>query len=110
MVIRRQGNSCPSRKNLLGLHDLLCRAGKTVFVFSGPAGDMDRDGVQAAVLHPQAELFVNFLDAVLLEAIAHAGASPRGGHVAMLIAIYFGRRRTAELTLNGLTDPAFHPA
>ena len=55
---------------------------------------MDFDGVQAAVLHPQAELLVDFLDAVLLETIAHASASARNGLIAMLIAGYFGRRQT----------------
>ncbi len=43
---------------------------------------MDLDGVQAAVLHPQAELFVDFLDTVLLEAVAHAVASVRDSHMA----------------------------
>jgi hypothetical protein len=33
---------------------------------------MDLDGFQAAVLHPQAELFVDFLDTVSLQAVAHA--------------------------------------
>jgi hypothetical protein len=85
--------SGPIRKNLIRLHDLFRRTGEIVFVFSGPAGDMDFDGFQAAVLHPQAELFIDFLDAVLLEAVAHAPASARGGLMAMLIAGYFGRRR-----------------
>lgn len=85
--------SGPGRKNLLRRHDLLRRAGKTVFVFSRPPDDMDLDGFQAAILHPQAELFVDFLDAVLLEAVAHAQASARAGHRAMLNAAYFGRRR-----------------
>jgi hypothetical protein len=72
---------------------LFRRTGETVSEFSGPVGDMDLDGIQAAVLHPQAELFVNFLDPVLLEAIAHASASARDGHIAMLIAGYFGSHR-----------------
>jgi hypothetical protein len=54
---------------------------------------MDLDGIQAAVLHPQAELLVDFLDAVLLEAIAHAVASARDGDMAMLNAGYFGGHR-----------------
>ena len=66
--------SGPNRQNLLRGHDLFCGTGKMVFVFSGPAGDLDPDGFQAAVFHPQAELFVDFLDAVLLEAVAHAGS------------------------------------
>ena len=75
--------SGPISKNLLRRHDLLRRTGKTVLVFSGPAGDMNLDGFQAAVLHPQAELFVDFLDAVLLEAVAHALSSTRDGRIAM---------------------------
>jgi hypothetical protein len=85
-------SSAPSRKNLIRLHDLFRRTGETVSEFSGPVGDMDLDCIQAFVLHPQAELFVNFLDGVLLEAIAHAQASVRAGKIAMLNAGYFGRR------------------
>ncbi len=75
--------SGPIGKNLLRRHDLLRRTGKAVFVFSGPAGDMNPDGFQAAVFHPQAELFVNFLDPMLLQAVAHAQASARAGRIAM---------------------------
>jgi hypothetical protein len=71
--------SGPISNNLLRRRDLLRRTGKIVLEFSGPAGDMNLDGFQAAVLHPQAELFVDFLDAVLLQAIAHARASARNG-------------------------------
>jgi hypothetical protein len=39
-------------------------------------------------------LFVNFLDTVLLQAVAHASASACDGLIAMLIAGYFGRCRT----------------
>ena len=63
--------SPPSRKNLLRRYDLFRRTGETVSEFSGPVSDMDLDGIQAAVLHPQAELFVDFLDTVLLKAVAH---------------------------------------
>jgi hypothetical protein len=72
---------------------LFRRTGEAVSEFSGPVGDMDLDGIQAAVLHPQAELLVDFLDAVLLEAIAHAVASARDGDMAMLNAGYFGGHR-----------------
>ena len=51
---------------------------------------MDFDGVQAAVLHTEAELFVDFPETVLLEAIGHGSASMRDGLIAMLIAGYFG--------------------
>ena len=63
--------SGPIRKNLLRLHNLICRAGEIEFVFSSRAGDVDLDGSQATVLHSQAELFIDYLDAVLLEAFAH---------------------------------------
>lgn len=53
---------------------------------------MDLNGSQAAVLHSQAELFIDFLDAVLLEAFAHDGVSVRDIDKAMLIASYFYRR------------------
>jgi hypothetical protein len=39
-------------------------------------------------------LFVDFLDTVLLQAIAHASVSVRDGLIAMLNAGYFGRRQT----------------
>jgi hypothetical protein len=83
----RLGNSGirsgPSRQNLPGLHHLFGRAGKVEFEFSRPAGDLDLDGVQAVFLHRQTELFIDFLDAVLLEAFAHARVSARAGPVAM---------------------------
>ena len=63
--------SGPSRKNLLGLRNLFRRTGEIEFVFSSRRGDVHLDGIQAAVLHSQAELFIDFLDAVLLEAFAH---------------------------------------
>ena len=60
---------------------------------------MDLDGVQAAGLHPQAELFVDFPDAVLFEAVTHAQASGRTGHIATLIAGYFWRHPPAGIGL-----------
>jgi hypothetical protein len=53
---------------------------------------MNLNGVQVAALHPQAKLFVNFLDAMLFEAVTHTQPSGRTDHIAMLIATYFGRR------------------
>jgi hypothetical protein len=53
---------------------LFRRTGKIEFEFSSPAGDMDLNGIQAAVLHAEAELFVDFPETVLLEAIAHGQA------------------------------------
>ena len=100
---RRDGKrSGPSRKNFVRLRDLFRRTGEIAFVFSGPAGDMDLDGFQAAVLHPQAELFIDFLDAVLLQAIAHASVSVRDGLMAMLNAGYFGRHQTFKQRLKRL--------
>jgi DNA-binding transcriptional ArsR family regulator len=54
------------------------------------AGDQNLDGVQTVVLNPQAKLLVDFLDAVLSEAIAHAAASVRVDHIAMLILSHWG--------------------
>ena len=88
--------SGPGRENLLRRHHLLRRTGEIVSEFSGAVGDMDLDGVQAAILHPQAELFINFLDTVLLQAIAHASASVRAAHIAMQYARYFGRCRAFD--------------
>lgn len=85
-------SSGPIREDLVRLHDLFWRTGKIEFEFSSPAGDMNLNGIQAAVLHPEAELFVDFSETVLLQAIAHAQASVRDGHIARLIAGCFGRR------------------
>ena len=94
--------SGPGRKNLLGLRNLLRRTGEADFVFPGFAGDMDFDGIQAAVLHPQAELFKDFLDAVLLEAFAHDQVSVRDSHKATLIAAYFGK---SQINQTGTVHP-----
>jgi hypothetical protein len=64
--------SGPISQNLFRCGDLLGRTGEIVFEFSGSAGDVNFDGIQAAVLHSQAELFVDFGDGVLLKAITHA--------------------------------------
>ena len=66
-----KAKSGPGRKNLLRRCNLFRRTGKVEFVFSSSAGDMNLDGFQATVLHSQAELFIDFLDAVLLEAFVH---------------------------------------
>jgi hypothetical protein len=57
-------------------------------VFSRPAGDQDFDGIQAAGYHPEAELFSDFPESVLLEAIAHALASVHGGLIAIFKYVY----------------------
>lgn len=81
--------SGPIRKNLFCLRNLFRRAGEIELVFPSPAGDMDLNGSQAAILHSQAELFIDFIDAMLLEAFAHDGVSVRDIDKAMLIASYF---------------------
>jgi hypothetical protein len=107
-ILRGDGTmSAPSCQNRFRLHDLFRRSGEAVSEFSGPVDDMDLDGVQAAVLHPQAELFVDFLDAVLLQAIAHASASARDGLMAMLNAGYFGRRRMFKQRIQASRGGAF---
>lgn len=63
--------SGPCGKNFLRRRNLLNRTGEIESVFSSPASDMNLDGFQATVLHSQAELFIDFLDTVLLEAFAH---------------------------------------
>jgi len=68
---QKQAGSIPVRQDLLGLHNLLGGTGKIKLQFAGSASDLDPDGVQAAVLHSQAELFVNFPDTMALKAIAH---------------------------------------
>jgi hypothetical protein len=68
----QQTTSGPISQNLFRCDDLLGRTGEIVFEFSGSAGDVNFDGIQAAVLHSQAELFVDFGDGVLLKAITHA--------------------------------------
>lgn len=75
--------SGPGRKNLLRRRNLFGRTSEIDFIFSSPADDMDVDGSQTAVLHSQAELFIDFRDAVLLEAFVHDRVSARDDHIAM---------------------------
>jgi hypothetical protein len=63
--------SIPIRENLLGCRDLLRGTRETEFQFSRLARDLDFNGFQSAQLHSRAELFVGFVEAVFLEAIAH---------------------------------------
>lgn len=63
--------SGPGRKNLLRRRNLFGRTSEIDFVFSSSADDMHVDGFQTAVLHSQAELFIDFPDVVLLEAFVH---------------------------------------
>jgi len=66
-----RAGSGPGCENLLRFGNLCRRAGEMAFNFAGFAGDVDLDGVQAAVFHPQVELFVNFPGAVRVETIGH---------------------------------------
>jgi hypothetical protein len=81
--------SGPGRENFLGLHHLVRGAGELILVLSGPAGDVNHDGFQAAGFHLQTELLVDFLHSMLLQAIGHASASAHANHIAMLNAAYF---------------------
>jgi len=67
----REKFSIPIRENLLRCHDLFLGTGETEFQFSCLARDLDFDGFQSAQLHSCPELFVGFVEAVFLEAIAH---------------------------------------
>jgi hypothetical protein len=81
--------SGPGRKDFFRRRNLFRRTGKVEFEFSSPADDLDLDGFQAVFLHSQAELSIDFLDAVLLEAFAHGRVSVRDSHKAMLFARLF---------------------
>jgi len=63
---------------------------------------MNLDGIQAAVLHPEAELFVDFSETVLLQAIVHAQASACAAHIAMLNGICFSTHLNAVLEVSRL--------
>lgn len=67
----RAARSVPVRENLIRLRHLLGRTAKIEFQFAGTASDLDLDRIQANALHAQLELFVGFVGAVLLEAVAH---------------------------------------
>jgi hypothetical protein len=64
-------SSVPVRQDFLGFRNLIGGTGEVELQFSGAANHLDFDGIQAAVLHSQAELFVGFVEAVSLEAVAH---------------------------------------
>jgi hypothetical protein len=59
----------PVGENLLGFLYLLIHTGKVKLHFSGSSGDQNLNGRQTAPLHSQTELFVSFLNSVLLETI-----------------------------------------
>jgi hypothetical protein len=70
-VRRPRTRSIPIGEDFLRFDYLLLGAGETEFQFSGLARDLNFDGFEAVAFHAGAELFVGFVDAVFLEAIAH---------------------------------------
>jgi len=70
-MTNRNRSSVPVRENLLRFRNLLFGACETEFQFSGVAGHLDDDGIEARVLHSAAELFLGFAGAMFLEAIGH---------------------------------------
>ena len=61
----------PVGQDLLRFHHLLLGTSEIEFQFSRLARDLNFDGFQAVAFHAGAELFVGFVGAVFLEAIAH---------------------------------------
>src|ERR1700743_2392853 len=89
----RGNKSAPRRQNFFSGDNLFRRTGEVELKFSRAAGDFNFDSVQAAGDHPEAELFVDFAESVLLEAIAHVGGSGRDDLIAMLIRVYLTSMR-----------------
>jgi hypothetical protein len=81
--------SIPIRENLVGLGDVLFRAGEVECQFSGLARDLHGDGVEAIAFHACVELFVGFPGAVFVEAVSHDQGSVRCTTKAMLNGGYF---------------------
>jgi hypothetical protein len=63
--------SVPISEDFLRFHHLLLGAGEIEPQFSRLACDLNFDGIQTIAFHAGAELFVGFVEAVFLEAIAH---------------------------------------
>ena len=84
--------SVPIRQDLLSFRNLSGGTSKANLQFAGPASHLNRDGIQAANDHSLAELFVNFIDPVLLKAFAHGRGSGRAPHkaTAKVIECQFG--------------------
>ena len=80
--------SGPGGEDRFGFHDLFGRTGEGEFKFSGALGDENLDGVQSLDLHGQAQLLVDFLETVLLEAIAHDAVSVGRRDIATYYAMY----------------------
>jgi len=84
-------------EDILCLCDLFLRSGESDLHFPGSARDLNFDGVETIADHAGAELFVGFVGAVFLEAIAHGAGSVGTGGKAMLIAGYFPAAGRAKL-------------
>ena len=63
-------------EDILCLCDLFLRSGESDLHFPGSARDLNFDGVETIADHTGAELFVGFVGAVFLEAIAKGKESP----------------------------------
>ena len=61
----------PIGEDFLRFHHLLFGSGEIEPQFSCLAGDLYLDGVQTVAFHASAQLFVGFVEAMFLEAIAH---------------------------------------
>lgn len=73
--------------DFVGLDDLFGSSDEAEFEFTRSPSDLDANGVQAAVLHPEAELTADFLDPVLLETVVH------GSHSTVRVDIATGKFR-----------------
>jgi hypothetical protein len=87
-LIRR---SIPIGEDLLRFYYLLFGAGESEFQFSRLARDLNFDSFEAVTFRAGAQLFVGFVEAVFLEAIAHGRESGRTAGKAMLNVEYFWR-------------------
>jgi hypothetical protein len=76
--------SVPVGEDLFGLLYFLFQAGKLKPYLSSSSGDQNLNGRQTAPLHSQMELFVSFVNSVVLETI-HGSASTRSRQKAMSI-------------------------
>ena len=91
-----QSSSAPSRQNGFRLHHFFRGTGEVAIIFSRAAADEEFNGVQAAGLHPKAELLGDFAGVVLLKAFGHVGASAPADPIAMYSGTYFRRVITAR--------------
>ena len=69
--VARAGGLTPIGEDFVRFGDVFLRTGEVEGQFSGLAGDLHYDGVEAIAFHARVELFVGFPGAVFLEAISH---------------------------------------